>query len=128
MPLSAEAIVSINVIGQFAQRRDLYTNGIPIPGREIVPVNNQRVYFVFVLGAEVPPGSIDTVVRKVEAKGARLLPNANGVIALIWNPPRGVTNTRLSSVPARVLWVRRSGTTRMGPERIGLRPLPATTS
>ena len=95
MPLSAEAIVSINVIGRFAARRDLYTYGIPFPGGEIVPVNNQTVYFVFVLGPEVPPESISAVVRKIEAQGARLIDDANGVIELIWNPPRGMTHTRL---------------------------------
>jgi hypothetical protein len=58
-------------------------------------VNNQTVYFVFVFGPEVPAGSISPVVRKVEAKGARLIDNANGVIELVWHPPRGVTHTRL---------------------------------
>ena len=32
MPFSAEAIVSIDVIGQFAEHRDLYTCGIPFSG------------------------------------------------------------------------------------------------
>lgn len=98
VPSSAEAVVSIGVIGRFAARSELYPYGIPFPGGQIIPVGGRPVYFVFVDGPGTLSGTAkatDAAIHQLQSMGARVIARADQVVALVWTPPSGVTRLRL---------------------------------
>jgi hypothetical protein len=97
IPPNAEVVVSLPVMGQFAQRGSIY--GF-VEDHERVPVNRQVVVFVFSpyesFQKKLTKAGITAATGYVENRlGARQLGSAGGVSAFAWTPPPGTTSVTL---------------------------------
>jgi hypothetical protein len=99
IPPTAEGVVSIGVIGRFAERPYLYPYGYTFPGGQSVPIHTRTVYFVFTRVTGVQSASVevtDRAVQQLVQLGARIIVDSNELVALVWNPPSQVKELQLA--------------------------------
>ena len=94
IPASAEVIASQGVIGRFGARRWVYE--FDRSGQNI-PVHSAEIVFVITPGRGAPPEPSPLAAREALAffqrqPGMRVMSARDGVYALAWNPPKGITD------------------------------------
>ncbi|HLH29036.1 MAG TPA: DUF2079 domain-containing protein, partial [Acidimicrobiales bacterium] len=92
IPAGAETIVSQEVVGRFAQRRDFYPYMTVFADGQTVPVFGRTVYVVLVPDAGLesePPSVTRQAIALMRGLGARPITARDGVYAFAWSPPPG---------------------------------------
>ncbi len=98
-PPDAEVVAPLPTVGRFGQRRYVYVLVDRLPGTASpVPVKAPVVVVVIDThrATELLPPPIEAeLVRELEVDGARTLVSTDGVVAVEWRPPPGVTQLHL---------------------------------
>ena len=93
VPPGAETIVSVPIIGRFAQRRYVYTAIDPaLHSSPPLPVHGATVAVIIDetdAPQLLPPAVADQLRAELVARGAHVVVDRDGVLAIVWHPPPG---------------------------------------
>ena len=93
VPPGAEAIVSVPIMGRFAQREYIYSAidptlhtspPLPVHGGTVVVVIDETD-----APQLLPPDIAAKLQAELVARGAHVVVDSNGVVAIVWHPPPG---------------------------------------
>ena len=99
VPPGAEAIVSVPIMGRFAQRKYVYAAIDPaLHSSPPLPVHGGTVAVVIDetdAPRLLPPAVADQLRAELVARGARVVVDSHGILAIVWHPPPGTTDLPL---------------------------------
>jgi len=99
-PRGSELVVSVGVIGRFGGHRWVYPFYDSFADGQTVPIHSKYVTFVFTdAAAEAanPKQTAAAIALVAAQRGARVVLDAKGVVALAWEVPPGVHSIRFRS-------------------------------